>query len=79
MRELLLLYVDIFINYIYFVYILIILSISFLEWIGNGSRPDQFLVARAASVGAALAVRLVRFGPDHFLNFFNIVTSYKSL
>ena len=30
-------------------YIPIILCISFLEWIGNGSRPDQFLVARAAS------------------------------
>ena len=33
------------------VYILIILCSSFLEQIGNCSRPDQFLVARAASVG----------------------------
>ena len=30
--------------------------------------------------GAALVVRLVRFGPDHFLNFLTLIaTSYKSL
>ena len=33
------------------VYTQIILYISFLEWIGNCSRPDQFLVARATSAG----------------------------
>ena len=39
-----------------FAYIQIILCISFLEWIGYGSWPDQFLVARAASVIASYVV-----------------------
>ena len=43
--ELVLLYVAIFIN----CNLVIFCAFLFLEWIGNGSWPDQFLVARAAS------------------------------
>ena len=49
------------------VYILIILCISFLEWIGNRSQPDQFLVARAASGMSAKIVQKQRWvWNEHF-------------
>ena len=53
-----------------------------LRWAVHNYNKNMWMYIQTSIhtyTGAALAIRLVRFGPDHFLNFFNIVASYKSL